>query len=103
VELVEELGLPELTTEQIEELCSIAEEAAREYVLSKVPSKRIETLNISVEAEGTKPVTLTVEIDIVLSPLMKEFDVQKLVDEAVAEAFTSAKKYLRELKCHSKK
>jgi len=103
VELVEELGLPELTTEQIEELCSITEEAAREYVLSKVPSKRIETLNISVEAEGTKPVTLTVEIDIALSPLMKDFDVQKLVDEAVNEAFTSAKKYLRELKCHSKK
>jgi len=100
---VEELGLPELTTEQIEELCSITEEAAREYVLSKVPSKRIETLNISVEAEGTKPVTLTVEIDIALSPLMKDFDVQKLVDEAVNEAFTSAKKYLRELKCHSKK
>jgi len=100
---VEELGLPELTTEQIEELCSITEEAAREYVLSKVPSKRIETLNISVEAEGTKPVTLTVEIDVALSPLMKDFDVQKLVDEAVNEAFTSAKKYLRELKCHSKK
>jgi len=103
VELVEELGLPELTTEQIEELCSITEEAAREYVLSKVPSKRIETLNISVEVEGTKPVTLTVEIDVALSPLMKYFDVQKLVDEAVNEAFTSAKKYLRELKCHSKK
>jgi len=102
VELVEELGLPELTTEQIEELCSITEEAAREYVLSKVPSKRIETLNISVEVEGTKPVTLTVEIDVALSPLMKDFDVQKLVDEAVNEAFTSAKKYLRELKCHSK-
>jgi len=100
---VEELGLPELTTEQIEELCSITEEAAREYVLSKVPSKRIETLNISVEVEGTKPVTLTVEIDVALSPLMKDFDVQKLVDEAVNEAFTSAKKYLRELKCHSKK
>jgi hypothetical protein len=103
VELVEELGLPELTSEQIEELCSIAEEAARKYALSKVSSKRIEKLDISVEAEGTKPVTLTVEIDIALSPLIKDFDVQKLVDEAVEEAFTSAKKYLEELKCHSEK
>ena len=100
---MEELGLPELTTEQIEDLCSIAEEVAREHILSKVSPKRIETLNISVEAEGTKPVTLTVEIDIALSPLMKDFDVQKLVDEAVAEAFTFAKKYLREHACHSKK
>ena len=100
---MEELGIPELTTEQIEELCAIAEEAAREYVLSKIPSKRIDTLNISVEAEGTKPVNLTVDIDIALSPLMENFDVQKLVNEAVKQAFALAEKYLRELKCHSKK
>jgi len=103
VKLVEELGLPELTSEQIEELCTIAEEAAREFVLSRVPSKRIETINISVEAEGSKPMTFTVDIDIVLSPLMKDFNVQKLVDEAVKEAFTSIEKYLRKLSCHSQK
>jgi len=100
---VEELGLPELASEQIEELCTIAEEAAREYVLSKVPSKRIEALNISAEAEGTKPITLTVDIDIALSPLMKDFNVQKLVDEAVQEAFASVENYLRKLACHSLK
>jgi len=100
---VEELGISELTSEQIEELCAIAEEAARGYVLSKVPSKRIDTINVSVEVEGTKPVSLTVDIDIALSPLMKEVDVQRLVNEAVKEAFTSAEKFLRELTCHSRK
>jgi hypothetical protein len=100
---VEELGLPELTSEQIEELCAIAEEAAREYVLSKVSSKRIDTLNVSVEAEGVKPVTLTVDVDIALSPLMKNFDAQKLVKEAMEEAFKSAEKYLRERTCRSQK
>jgi hypothetical protein len=103
VEFVEELGLPELTSEQIEELCTIAEEAAREYVLSKVSSKRIDTLNVSVEAEGAKPVTLTVDVHIALSPLMKNFDVQKLVKEAMEEAFKSAEKYLRERTCRSQK
>jgi hypothetical protein len=103
VKLVEELGLPELNSEQIEELCSITEEAARKYVLSKVPQKRIETLNISAETEGTKPMTLTVEVDISLSPSMKEFDVQKLANEAVKEAFRSAENYLRKLTCHSQK
>ena len=98
-----ELGIPELDSRQIEELCSIVEKRAREYVLSKVPPKRIETLNIIVETEGTKPVKLTVDIDASLSPLMKNFNVQKLVDEAMREAFTSAENYLRELKCHSKK
>lgn len=100
---MEDLGIPELTTEQIEEMCGVAEEAARKYVLSKVPSKRIETLNISVEAEEIKPLTLTVDVDIVLSPLMKNFEVQKLADEAVKEAFDSVEKYLRKISCHSGK
>lgn len=98
-----EIGIPELKSEQIEELCSIVEKTARQYVLSKLSSKRIEALNISVETEGTKPVRLTVDVDVSLSPLMKKFNAQKLVDEAIKEAFTSAENYLRELKCHSKK
>jgi len=98
-----EIGIPELKSEQVEELCSIVEKTARQYVISKVSPKRIEALNISVETEGTKPVRLTVDVDVSLSPLMKKFKVQKLVDEAVKEAFTSAENYLRELKCHSKK
>lgn len=98
-----EIVLPELTSEQIEELCLEVENAARAYVLSKVPPKRIEALNVSVETEDTKPLTLTVEVEILLSPLMKKFDVQKLVNEAVREAFTSAERYLRKLMCHSQK
>ncbi len=100
---MEDIGLPELTPEQIEELCSKVEEAAREYVLSKVPPKHVETLNISVETDGEKPLTLTVDVEIVLSPLMQEYDVQKLADEAVKEAFKLAEKYLRELKCRLQK
>ncbi|RLI21482.1 DUF3194 domain-containing protein [Candidatus Bathyarchaeota archaeon] len=103
METVEDIGLPELTSEQIEELCSVAEEAARKHVLSKVSPKRIETLNISVETEGTKPVTITVDVEVSLSPLMKNFNVEKLADEAVKEAFSSVEKYLRELKCQSEK
>lgn len=95
--------MPELTSEQMEELCSAAEEAVREHVLSKVPSKRIETLNVSVEAEGTKPITLAIDVDIALSQLMKDFDVQKLIREAVKDGFAAVEKHLRELTCHSAK
>jgi hypothetical protein len=98
VKRVEELGLPDLTTEQIETLCSTAEGAARKHVLSKVPSKMVETLNISVEADGTKPVNLTVEIDLVLSPKMKNFDADALAKEAVKEALKESENYLRKLK-----
>ena len=100
---MEEIGIPELTSEEIEELCSIAEKAAREYVLSKVPPKRIDVLNVSVEAEGTKPVTLTIEVDVSLSLLMKNFDAQKLANEALREAYASAEEYVRELRRRSQK
>lgn len=100
---MEDLGIPELTDEQMENLCIIAEEAARKHVLSKVPSKKIETLDISVEVEGIKPLNLAVDVDIQLSSSMKNFDVQKLADEAMKAAFNSAEKYLREFACHLKK
>jgi hypothetical protein len=100
---LEKLRLPELTSGQIEQLCSIAEEAARKHVLTKVPLKKIETLNISAEAEGTKPFVLTVDVDIVLSPSTQTSNPKELTDGAVREAFASAEKYLRELACHSQK
>ena len=98
-----ELGLPELTTEQVTQLCTLAETAARKHVLSKVPSRKIETLNISAEAEGTKPLRLTIDVEVALSPEIRDFDSKELSDEAVKQAFVSAEKYLRELACHSQK
>ena len=95
---MEELGLPDLTTEQIETLCSTAENAARKYILSKTPLKRVEKLNISVEVEGAKPVNVTVEIDLALSSKTKDFDADTLVNEAVKEALVLSESYLRTLK-----
>jgi len=103
VELVEELGIPTLTIEQVETLCGIAEEAARKYILSKVPPRRISALDITVDTEGVKPVTVNVEINLELSPLMKSYDVEKLVKEAINSALKSVENYLRELTCKSTK
>jgi len=98
---VEEIGIPELTLEQVEELCEIAEETAREHVLSKVPPRRISALNVTVDAEGTKPITINVDVEVILSPLMKNFDVEKLAKEATERAFASIEEYLRKLSCKS--
>jgi hypothetical protein len=95
---VEKLGIPDLTTEQIEILCETAENAARKHVLSKLSSKMMEKLNISVEAEGTNPVNITVEIDLELSLKMKNFNAGMLANEAVKEAFKASENYLRKLK-----
>ena len=93
-----ELGFPELTTEQIELLCQTAEDAARKHVLSKVSSKEVDRLDISVEAEGTKPVSVTVEINLALSHQTKNVDAQALVKEAASEGQKAAENFLRNIK-----
>jgi hypothetical protein len=96
-------GIPELTLEQVAELCERAEQAAIKYVLSKISKSRIATLDVTVDADGTKPVTVNVDVNVVLSPLMKEFNVEELTKEATKAAFAHIEEYLRELRCKSKK
>ncbi len=100
---MEETGIPELTLEQVEELCERAEQAAREHILSRIPKNRIATLDVTVDAEGAKPLTVNVDVTVVLSPLMKDFDVEALTKAATEKAFAHIEEYLRELTCKFKK
>jgi hypothetical protein len=100
---LEETGIPELTIEQIEELCERAEQAARNYVLSKVPINKISILDVTVDAEGTKPLNVNVDVTVVLSPLMRDFDVEALTKEATKKAFAHIEEHLREIECKSTK
>jgi len=101
--ILEEIGIAELTTEELEKLCEKGEQAARTYILSKVQERRISALDITVDTEGSKPVTVNVEVEITLSPLMKNFDVDRLAKEATEKAFQAINEYLRELSCKSTK
>ena len=101
--ILEEIGIAELTVEQLEKLCEKGEQAARTYVLSRVQERRISALDITVDTEGSKPVTVNVEVEIALSPLMKKFDVGSLAKEATEKAFQAINEYLRELSCKSTK
>lgn len=100
---LEEIGISELTVEQLEKLCEIGEQAARDYIVSKVSARRISTLDITVDTEGSKPVTVNVEVEVILSPLMKDFGVEKLTKEAIEKAFAAINEYLREQGCKSTK
>ena len=93
-----ELGFPELSTEQIELLCQTTEDAARKYILSIVSSKDVDRLDIAVEVEGTKPVKVTVEINLLLSKDMKGTDAEALVKEAVEQAHRATEEFLRKTK-----
>jgi acid phosphatase class B len=103
VKLLEEIGIPELTEEQIEALSETAEKTARDYVQSKVPQQKISVLDIVVEAAGSRPVTVSVDIDLKLSPAVRTYSAEKLVNEATERAFRAVEEKLRELDCRSKK
>lgn len=96
-----EIEIPELTLEQLEELCEMAGANARECFLSKVPSSRVFTLHVSVDGDDAKPLTLNIAVEVVLSSLMKNFDVTELAEDATERAFTSVEVYLRKLLCKS--
>jgi len=100
---LEEIGIPILTPEQVEELCEIAEEAARKYVLSQIPVHRVSDLNLTIDIQGLKPLTVNVDLEVKLSPLMKDYNVEKLAEEAKERAFSALENRLRKLACQSKK
>ena len=99
---MEEIGIPMLTEDQMKVLSEIAELTAREYILSKVPQQKVSSLDIAVETAGSKPVTISVDIDLALSPLMRAHNAEKLVDEATEKALEAVEQYLRDLSCKSK-
>ena len=91
---MEKLGLPELTTNQLELLSEVVETVAKKHVFSKISSKLVETLNIIVETTGEKPVTVAVEVILILSPKVKTVNADSLAKEAIK----TSRAYLRNLK-----
>lgn len=98
---MEEIGLPQLSPEQKETLCIQAEKAAREHIKTKIPNSKIEALNIDIEIQGEKPITVTVDIEFELTPQTKNCNAEQLVNEATQKALDAADKYLKEIACKS--
>ncbi len=51
-------------------------ETSQKMVLSKVSSRMVDKLDISVEAEGSKPLKVAVEVDLLLTPEAKDVDAE---------------------------
>jgi histone H3/H4 len=88
--------------ELYEELCTIAEEAARKYITSKVPSRGVSDLSIAVDLEESEGLNIEVDVSVTLSRLSKDVDEKKLAEEAVRVAFEAIDNYMREVKCLSR-
>lgn len=83
------------TDEEIEAICTAAEEAARRFILSKISLKKLEDLNLAVEAVGDKPLSLSVEIGIETE--VEEAKLGATIDGATDAAFAAAETKVREL------
>jgi hypothetical protein len=83
------------TDEEIELICSAAEEAARKLIFSKISLKKLEDLDLSVEALGDKPLSLTVEVAVEAD--LEDPDLGTIIDKATDEAFAAAEAKVKEL------
>lgn len=81
----------ELSAEEAVVICDKAGEAARALIFQRVPQKDVVDLDIFVEVVSLRPLTLNVEVEVVLSPrIRKNVDVNSVVKEAVDEAIRVA-------------
>ena len=83
------------TEDEIEAICTAAEEAARRYILSKLSLKKLEDLSLAVEAVGDKPLSLNVEIAVETE--VDDPNLRATIDEATDAAFAAADAKVREL------
>ena len=81
--------------EEIQEMCVAAQEAARNHLLSKISLKRITDIDVTIEAIGDKPLSLSVDVALELETGNEDMD--PVVDEATDIAFLAAEKKAREL------
>ena len=90
------IGLPELTDEQILEVVEAGERAAREYVLSKLPAKKVYDIGVCIQVEGDKPLTVTVDVELRVASSAK-VDPGTLAREAAKKAMEAVEGKLREI------
>lgn len=83
-----------LTDDEIESVCAAAEEGARLAVQSKISLKKIEDLNVAIEAIGDKPLLLNVEVTIETST--EDPQLETAVGGATDAAFAAAEAKLKE-------
>jgi len=83
------------TDEELELICAAAEETARKFILSKISLKKVEDLNLSVEALGDKPLSLTVEVGVETDS--EDPELRTIIDSAADAALAAAEAKVREL------
>ena len=93
---VVDIGLPELTDEQVLEVVEAGERAAREYVLSRLPAKKVYDMGVCIQVEGGLPLTVTVDVELRVAS-SAGLDPDELAREAAKRAMQAVEEKLREI------
>ncbi|MCS4541346.1 MAG: DUF3194 domain-containing protein [Euryarchaeota archaeon] len=94
--MVEYFGLPKLSDEQLNALCSAVDGVARNYVFSHISKKDVIELSVQIEADQNDILNLTIDIDLEVDPFL-ELNVDKLAEEALDFAFKAAEEKLQKI------
>ncbi len=76
------IGLPDLTMEQVEELAEACEEEISGFIMKRVPPKSIEQLYVNCALDLTERLDLDIEVDLV-QKYDTGLDLSAILEEAV--------------------
>ncbi|MHA1711502.1 MAG: DUF3194 domain-containing protein [Candidatus Freyarchaeota archaeon] len=85
-----------VSEEEIEEICNLAEKAARRYVLSRCRKRDVIDLKIVVSSEIKDEITFNVDLEVQLSPLAK-VEPEELAQRAAEKAIEKIEERLRDI------
>lgn len=94
--------ISDLSYEEIEKICEVAEEAARKYIMSKVPSEYVSDLSISIDVESLETLNVDIDIEIELSPIYRKANVEEIAKGSVKAAFDAIERYLENIRSRAK-
>ena len=90
------IGLPELSEEQLIEIGELAQGIIIKHVFSEL--NRSDVKDIEVTTRINRDETLNLEIEVYLEvPVFVKVDVERLIDEALEKAYDAVERKLREI------
>ena len=90
------IGLPELSEEQLIEIGELAQGIIIKHVFSEL--NRSDVKDIEVTMRINRDETLNLEIEVYLEvPVFVKVDVERLIDEALEKAYDAVERKLREI------
>jgi len=100
----EGISVSELSLDELLSVCEAAELRIRQFISSQVPLNLIDDLDVQVSVEGSHPSSIDIEVAVTLSPLLRDSDAARLVEDAIEQGFQSAEEKAKEiLNCRSKR